>query len=146
MGESNRSRRVRNQRSRRVLLPYLILLVGLCFTLIVYYYFSKLTYEQDQSLYQKSVQELKDRIRLKIDRSVALLRAGTGLFAASDPVEVGEFDRFVEQFDLQTNYPGTQGIGFALSFSPEEHDAVIKRMRAQGISGFQVWPEGARDT
>jgi signal transduction histidine kinase/CHASE1-domain containing sensor protein/ActR/RegA family two-component response regulator len=126
-------------------LPYLILLVGLCFTLIVYYYFSKLTYEQDQSRYQKTVQELKDRIRLKIDTSVALLRAGTGLFAASDSVEADEFERFVQQFEMQTNYPGIQGIGFALSFTPEERDVLVKKMRAQGMADFHVWPPGQRD-
>jgi hypothetical protein len=40
----------------RVLLPYLILLLGLCFTLVVYYYFYKLTYEQDRIRFDSSVQ------------------------------------------------------------------------------------------
>jgi len=42
-------------RNRRVLLPYFILLLGLCFTILVYYYFSKLTYEQDQGRFQRTV-------------------------------------------------------------------------------------------
>src|SRR5690242_17775114 len=146
MSESNRARDVQAKRSRRVLLPYLILLVGLLFTLVVYYYFSKLTFEQDQSRFQKTVQELQDRIKLKIETSVALLRASTGLFAASDEVDPNEFARFIEQFDLQTNYPGIQGIGFALSFTPAEKDAVIKKMRARAAPpDFHVWPEGVRD-
>ena len=51
MRELNRARDAQNQRSRRhrTVLPYLILLVGLAFTVIVYYYFSKLTFEQDAS-------------------------------------------------------------------------------------------------
>jgi signal transduction histidine kinase/CHASE1-domain containing sensor protein/ActR/RegA family two-component response regulator len=147
MRELNRARDVQNKRPRRnrVLLPYLILLVGLCFTFVVYYYFSKLTYEQDQSRFQKTVQELKDRINLKVETSVALLRAGTGLFAASDHVDEGEFARFVQQFDLEKNYPGTQGIGFALSFKPEEKDALIKRMRTEGNPDFSVWPDDRRN-
>ena len=42
MRELNRARDAQNQRPRRrrVLLPYLILLVGLAFTFIVYYHFS----------------------------------------------------------------------------------------------------------
>ena len=71
-------------RGNRVLLPYLILLVGFAFTLLVYYYFSKLTFEQDQSHFRRTVQELQDQVRLKIETSITLLRAGTGLFAASD--------------------------------------------------------------
>src|SRR5678816_212741 len=71
---------------RRVLLPYLILLLGLCFTLIVTHYFAKLAEEQDESRFQGSVQEINDRIKARIQTSVTLLRAGTGLFAASDDV------------------------------------------------------------
>ena len=146
MSESNRARDVHQiKRSRRVFLPYLILLVGLCFTVIVYYYFSKLTFEQDQSRFQKTVQELQDRIKVKIETSVALLRAGTGLFAASDDVSLREFNRFVEQFDLRENYPGVQGIGFALAFPPDQKDAVVKRLQSQGNSTFHVWPSDPRD-
>ncbi|MCA1627705.1 MAG: CHASE domain-containing protein [Acidobacteria bacterium] len=143
----NRARNSQDKRSRRnrALLPYLILLVGLCFTFIVYYYFSKLTFEQDQSRFQKTVQELQDRTKLKIDMSVALLRATTGLFAASDEVDRGEFERFVQQFDLQKNYPGIQGIGFSRSFTPQQKDALVQSMRAQGMSDFRVFPEGVRD-
>ena len=147
MRELNRARDDHSQRPRRnrFLLPYLILLVGLCFTAIVYYYFSKLTHEQDQSRFQKTVEELQDRIDDKIATSVALLRAGTGLFAASVEVDPDEFERFVQQFDLNTNYPGVQGIGFSLSFKPERKDALIKRLRSQGNSNFRVWPEGERN-
>jgi signal transduction histidine kinase/CHASE1-domain containing sensor protein len=147
MRELNRARDSQDKRSRRnrALLPYFILLIGLCFTIVVYYYFSKLTFEQDQSRFQKTVQELQDRTKLKIDMSVALLRATTGLFAASDEVDRGEFERFVQQFDLQRNYPGIQGIGFSRSFSPQQKDALVQAMRAQGIPDFRVWPEGVRD-
>src|SRR5690348_10797349 len=108
MREPNRTLGGTPQRSRnrRVLLPYLILLVGLCFTILAYYYFSKLAYEQDLSRFQKSTQEIHDHVRLRVETSLALLRAGTGLFAASDTVEIEEFDRFVQQIDLQKNYPG----------------------------------------
>ena len=147
MRELNRTRDVQNKRSRRrrALLPYLILLVGLGFTAVVYYYFSKLTYEQDQSRFQKNVQELQDRVRLKIATSITLLRAGTGLFAASDQVAPAEFYRFVERLDLPGNYPGIQGIGYSRSFKRTEMDAVVQRMRTTVHEDFSVWPEGARD-
>ena len=145
MGESNRVRDVQVKRSRRVFLPYLILLLGLCFTVVVYYYFAKLTHEQDQSRFQNTVQELNDRIGLKIETSIALLRASTGLFAASDQVSVNEFNRFVQQFELREHYPGIQGIGFARAIPPDQKDAVTKEMRATDDANFHVWPEGTRD-
>ncbi|HKR14626.1 MAG TPA: CHASE domain-containing protein [Pyrinomonadaceae bacterium] len=130
--------------NRRVLLPYLILLLGLCFTILVYYYFYKLTYEQDQSRFQKSVQEIQDDIQLQVQTSVALLRAGTGLFAASDTVEIEEFDRFVQQIQLEKNYPGIHGIGFSLRFTPQELPGVVERIRQAGFTNFKVWPETPR--
>ena len=121
-------------RRRRVFLPYLILLLGLCFTVLVYYYFSKLTYEQDQSRFQKSVQEIHDNITLRVQTSVALLRAATGLFAASETVKIDEFDRFVKQIQLNTNYPGIHGIGFSRRFSAAELPALEATMRRSGCS------------
>src|ERR1043166_1472211 len=112
MSDSNRARDVRIKRSRRVLLPYLILIVGLCFTVVVYYYFSKLTFEQVQSRFQKPVQELKDRIPGKLQTAISWLRAGTELVAASDDVSLREFNRLVQQFELEENYPGIQGTGY----------------------------------
>jgi signal transduction histidine kinase/CHASE1-domain containing sensor protein/CheY-like chemotaxis protein len=147
MRELNPARDSQDKRSHRnrALLPYLILLIGLCFTVVVYYYFSKLTFEQDQSRFQRTVQQLKDQTQLKIEMSVALLRATTGLFAASNEVGRGEFERFVQQFDLQRNYPGIQGIGFSRSFTPQQKDALVQAMRAQGLSDFRVFPEGVRE-
>jgi signal transduction histidine kinase/CHASE1-domain containing sensor protein/ActR/RegA family two-component response regulator len=123
----------------------LILFIGVGFTAVVYYYFSKLTFEQDQSRFQKNVQELEDRIRLKVATSITLLRAGTGVFAASDQVAPLEFYRFVERFDLQTNYPGIQAIGFSRSFTGAEKDRLVQRMRASVREDFHIWPDGPRD-
>ena len=131
---------------RRVLLPYLILLLGLCFTLIVTHYFAKLAEEQDQSRFQGSVQEINDRIKARIQTSITLLRAGTGLFAASDDVSAIEFERFVNQIELPKNYEGVQGIGFSLHFTREQLRQVEDDMRKAGFSNFKVWPEApARD-
>lgn len=132
-------------RQRRVFLPYLILLLGLCFTILAYYYFSKITHEQDQSRFQKSVQEIQDNITLRVQTSVALLRAGTGLFAASNRVTRDEFDRFVEQIELHKNYPGILGIGFSRRLSPDELPKIIATMKASGYPDFRVWPDDPRD-
>ena len=100
---------------------------------------------QDQSRFQKNVQELRDRIRLKVETSITLLRAGTGLFAASDEVAPVEFYRFVQQLDLQKNYPGIQGIGFSKRFTPAEKDELVRQMHQKVREDFNVWPAGPRD-
>ena len=125
----------------RVLLPYAILLLGFCFTLLVYHYFYKLAYEQDLLRFNSSVQELQDQVRLRIATSTALLRAGTGLFAASDFVDAREFENFVTEIELDKNYPGVEGIGYSVRFAPEEKAQVIAGMRRQGFTTFEIWPD-----
>jgi signal transduction histidine kinase/CHASE1-domain containing sensor protein/CheY-like chemotaxis protein len=142
MGALNPSSRRLNPTSRsyRVFLPYFILLLGFCFTGLVYHYFSKLTYEQDRIRFDRSVQEVQDQIKLKIATSITLLRAATGLFAASDRVHAGEFERFVHQIELDKNYKGVQGIGYARRFRADEMTNVIATMQREGVTDFKVWP------
>jgi signal transduction histidine kinase/CHASE1-domain containing sensor protein/CheY-like chemotaxis protein len=125
----------------RVLLPYLILLLGLCFTLVVYYYFYKLTFDQDRIRFNSSVQEIQDQVRLRIATSTALLRAGTGLFAASDFVDAHEFEKFVTEIELDKNYPGVEGIGYSVSFGAAEKAQLIASMKRQGFPNFEIWPD-----
>jgi signal transduction histidine kinase/CHASE1-domain containing sensor protein/ActR/RegA family two-component response regulator len=127
-------------RGNRTIMPYLILVLGFCFTLLVYYYFSKLTQEQDRINFDRTAQEIQDQIRLRIETSIALLRSGTGLFAASDNVTTKEFERFVKQIELDKNYPGVLGIGFGLRFSAHEKANVIADMQRQGVTDFHVSP------
>lgn len=140
MGELNRSRGLKS-RAGRVVLPYLILLLGFCFTLLVYHYFSKLAHEQDRIRFERSVQEIQDQVKLRVATSITLLRAGTGLFAASDQVDAGEFDRFIQQIELEKNYPGVQGIGFTLQFRANEKAGVIEKMNREGVREFKIWPD-----
>ena len=125
----------------RVVLPYLILLLGFCFTFVVFYYFYKLTYDQDRIRFNSSVQEIQDQVRLRIATSTTLLRAGTGLFAASDFVDAREFENFVSEIELEKNYPGVEGIGYSVRFAPEDKAQVIAGMKRQGFRDFKIWPD-----
>lgn len=138
---------LKGQKSRalRVFLPYLILGLGLFITSLVSYYFYRLSSAQDQSRFNNSVQELEGRIKARIQTSIALLRAGTGLFAASDSVDPVEFERFVQQIELEKNYPGIQGIGYSLRIRPEDKQNVIAEMRRNGSRNFTIWPDSPRN-
>src|SRR4030095_7935347 len=129
---SQSNRPARRGTSRRVLLPYSILVLGLCFTFLVSFYLSRMADAQDQSRFRNSVQSVDDRIRSRIQTSITLLRAGTGLFAASETVSTVEFQKFVEQIQLNRNYPGIQGIGFSQKFSARDKPAVIASLQSAG--------------
>ena len=51
-------------------------------------------------------------IETRLENYTALLRAGAGLFAATDRVEENEFRNFVKTLGLAEHYPGSPGDGF----------------------------------
>ena len=130
---------------RSSFLPFLILALGLCFTFLVSFYFSQMADLQDQTRFRNSVLEVNTRIKERIETSIALLRAGTGLFAASEEVSAVEFARFVEQIELHKNYPGVQGIGFSTRFTAAEMNSIVASGRRAVNPDFKVWPENPRD-
>lgn len=144
MRRSTRFRHIRQSHGSRIFLPYLILVLGLGFTFLVSNLVSRLASAQDQSRFRMLVEEIDDHIRAKVQTSIALLRAGKGLFGASDDVDAHEFHRFVEQIELQKNYPGIQGIGFSQRFTAAEKPALIEAMRRAGVADFKVWPDSDR--
>ncbi|HEY6246368.1 MAG TPA: CHASE domain-containing protein [Pyrinomonadaceae bacterium] len=135
---------VKRPRAFRSALPYLILALGLLCTIVVSFYFSKLSAAQDQTRFDNSTQEITARLRTRIQTSIALLRAGTGLFAASEDVDAHEFQHFVEQLELQKNYPGVQGIGFSRRVEPAELPTLAATLRLEGVNDFKLWPDYAR--
>src|SRR5882724_5367558 len=134
-----------SSRASRTLAPYLLLALGLLFTLLVSYYLSKLAETQDQSRFRSSVQAIDAKIHGRIQTFITLLRAGTGLYAASETVTPDEFNRFVDRLELQKNYSGIQGLGFSLRLRPEEKNALAESMRRSGIPDFKIWPDYPRD-
>jgi PAS domain S-box-containing protein len=125
--------------------PHLILLLGLLFTFLVSLYLSRLAEAQDESRFRGSVEEIDAAIRSRIQTYIALLRAGTGLFAASESVEPNEFNQFIEKIDLPRNYPSVQGIGFSVKLRRGEEAALIEKLREWDSTEFKIWPEALRD-
>ena len=134
-----------SSRASRTLAPYLLLALGLLFTLLVSYYLSKLAETQDQSRFRSSVQAVDAKIHGRIQTFITLLRAGTGLYAASETVTPDEFNRFVDRLELQKNYSGIQGLGFSLRLRPEEKNALAESMRRSGVPNFKIWPDYPRN-
>lgn len=74
-----------------------------------------------------------------------VLRCGLGLFAASNAVDRDEWKAYLEALELNTRYPGIQGVGYAEMIRPSDLPAYIDTVRADGFPEFSVRPEGARE-
>jgi PAS domain S-box-containing protein len=132
------------QRGRH-LVPYLVLTAGLLFTVVVSVRLAQVAEAEDRARFQTLVQDVQARIEGRLESYTALLRAGAGLFSASDSVKESEFRDFVKMLGLAEHYPGVQGMGFSIRFKPEDKLALIAARKQEGVEDFRLWPESERD-
>ena len=142
--ESLSAKSPRRHRLREVT-PYIVLAVGLLFTVVVSYRLAKVSEAEDRARFEALVQDLHARIESRLESYEAVLRAGAGLFSASDSVKESEFSTFVRMMGLAEHYPGVQGMGFSLRLKPEERAATIAARKRDGVDSFHLWPESERE-
>jgi signal transduction histidine kinase len=122
------------------MIPTGVLLLGLGTTALATHRFDRTATRRDEARFQSAVAAVHDRIRGRLDDSIALLLGARGLFAAASSVDQPTFHRYVEKLELESRYPGTQGIGFARRTSTGEIPRLESELRAGGQTGFHVWP------
>ncbi|HEV7857364.1 MAG TPA: CHASE domain-containing protein [Pyrinomonadaceae bacterium] len=130
--------------SKRLWVPYFILLVALLLTLLAAYYVSASSEARDRLRFQNAIQDSADGIENRLDTYIALLRAGSALFIVDQDVTREEFRNYVGSLGLHANYPGMQGLGFSARVSAEESRALVARLRQQGVPDFQIRPADPR--
>ncbi len=129
--------------SVRSWVPYWVLALSLLLTCLATYYLVATASLKDRLRFQNTVQRVQALIEHRMDTYLALLRAGSGLFAADDQVAAGEFRRFVDKLELTERYPGVRGIGFSRRIAPAERAGVEAALR-QVFPGFRIWPDPPR--
>lgn len=128
----------------RQIVPYLVLLGTLVLTAIATYYVESTARNQDRLQFNASAQQTENLIRDRVKTYIALLRAGSGLFASHDNVDQEKFHAYMERLQLRGEYPGIQGIGFTIRVQPSEKEQLIARMKAEGIPNFAINPDDPR--
>ena len=81
--------------------------------------------------------------RLQVHQTILL--AGAALFDASAEVNREEWRIFTQRLNVESNFPGIQGVGFALRIPPDRLAQHVEQIRREGFPDYNVWPEGDRD-
>ena len=125
-------------------IPYFVLAIALLITALSTYYVATTAKAKDRLRFDNAVRDTREDIQNRLDTYINLLRATSGLFAASEQVSQDEFRAFVNRLKLPQRYPGVQGIGFSALVMPQEKDALIAQMQKQGIKNFTIRPDFKR--
>lgn len=93
--------------------PEVILAVALGFTTLVTLVVGRLAERRQWELFERSTELAAKQVQYRVETYANLLRGGASFFAASDEVTGTELRIFVERLEVETFYPGIQGIGFS---------------------------------
>ncbi|MBF0296342.1 MAG: CHASE domain-containing protein [Magnetococcales bacterium] len=124
---------------------WLILMTSMLLTFLAWY-FSNLTMEErKRDNFAFEVEEARLAIHKRMREYEQVLRGGVGLFNASSEVTRSGWHHYVKTLQIDTYWPGIQGVGFSLMVPPKEQEALVERMRQEGFADFAIKPPGERD-
>jgi signal transduction histidine kinase/AmiR/NasT family two-component response regulator len=129
----------------RTWLAWLVLLSGLSVTAASTVYVALTARSQARVRFGAAVQDVTTALLGRLENDVALLRAGSALFATSGGVSRQEFQRFAEQLELHQRFRGVQGVGFSRRVRASERRRIESEMRRLGLRDFRIWPAEPSD-
>lgn len=92
---------------------------------------------------------MADRLVFSVTESMdayeQVLRGGVGVFDAFGDVSAKAWATYVEGLRLQRNYPGIQGVGYAIVYDPRNREALLRKFEAESIPAPNLTPPGERD-
>ncbi len=126
-------------RRYRYFVPYFVLVIGLLSSFFFSYYVWRTGEAKDLERFNTTTQELTTYVRGRPRLYIEVLRAASGLFAASPSINPAQFQKFVERLELADQYPGVEGIGFLVR---ERRDAKTSPANGEQLAAadFDIWP------
>lgn len=124
---------------------WIVLLLSLLVTVIAWYLAASYSEQRARDRFNFHVEDAQFAIQQRMLAYEQILRGGVALFQSSENVNREVWRRYVDELNLEENYPGIQGMGYAKWIRPQELNAVIQQVRAEGFPDFTVHPEGERE-
>lgn len=116
----------------------------LCFTFLAFWEVYERVNERNENLFRFRAGNAKAAIEKRIYDYIQILKGSQGLFAASDSVNHQEYKNYIDNLEVDVNYPGILGIGFAPYIENEELEPFERKVRKEKYADFNVWPDGKR--
>ena len=100
--------------------------------------------QAQQVRFENRASEVSNAVLKRMQSYEHVLRGGVGLFAASKNIERAEWRDYVASLKIQEQYPGIQGISYAVHIPAARLDAHLRTIRAEGFPDYAIRPAGVR--
>lgn len=138
------SARVRNWPT--LALPAIVFIAGLVATMAGAVMLEHGREQRERLRFDAVVDQANDAVGNRLETYIAVLRAGAGLFAASETVSPAEFRAFAERVELTRRYPGIQGIGYSARIRRGEENAFAAILKEEGARRLPRFGPGESET
>ena len=115
------------------IISLIVLVMLVVLTMMVWNLMREQVLADQRHSFEAEINLIVDAIHNRTDLYTNALRAGNALFKASEVVSRDEWTAFANTLDLQGEFPGIQGYGFAHMVDPEELEAYIAQVRVEGF-------------
>lgn len=132
--------------------PWIPLLVALCLLFglgsLIFWQWSTLQkreLEDSQHRFQLEAQDIGQRVVARMQAYEMVLRGVSGLMTGSDRVSPVEWERALDQLQLQDRYPGIQAVAWSRFLRAEQLGEFRAELQAEGRLDYQMFPAEQRD-
>ena len=129
---------------RRNLHAWVVLTICLSLLLFAQMSLHRQVMEQAALEFDGQSQAIIEAIENRLKQHEQILLGGAGLFDASSNMQRDDWHIYVERLNLSRNYPGILGVGFSRVIKPEDLQAHVAQVRAEGFPDYNVRPAGER--
>ncbi|MCB9959015.1 MAG: CHASE domain-containing protein [Rhodospirillaceae bacterium] len=119
--------------------------MALAVTLVVWRVERDLEQQVVNETFASRIQLIEARIASRMLAYEQVLRGGVAVFSTFQTVTRDNWRSYVAVLDLDRDYPGIQGVGYAQRIRPEERAAHVAAVRAEGFPDYDIRPEGDRE-
>ena len=125
-------------------IPGIVLILGLVLTSIEVTRWQEQENQRHLQEFQIRANELAAGLERRILYNSEILQGVAGLFASSTNVSRSEFHRYISYLNLSAMNPAVTAIGYTQLVSAQEKLSYISAVRAEGITDYNIFPEGER--
>lgn len=120
--------------------PLLILSLFLFITLIATIFTQQLISSRHKEKLKQLSERISNSILTRVERYERSLIHIHAYFKTNPSISREMFRTYVEDINLNKNYPGIQGLGFTKKIKEKDLKAYEKSVQAEGFKDFKVWP------
>ncbi len=122
------------------------LLLGVGLTVLVWHLVTVGTERRAREHFESDSRDIAERIARRISLYESGLRAAQALFQAEQQPSREQWRSFAAGMDLQHNFPGVMGLGYAAYISKDQRTALEAQVAREGYPDFRIWSrEGVGD-